>query len=88
MSTEDKAEVHLVSDALVQPAKPLPLDGATSIESMPGVVVLRVLAPTTHEWPIPAREGELLLSFHPDLARQIAKDLELAAQEVEPGLRH
>ncbi len=75
------AKVHLVDKAQVHPAK-FELDGATPIVPM-RAVVLRVVAPTTDEWPIPSREGDQFLAFHPELAREIAEALVLAAREVE-----
>ena len=79
-------KVHLATDAVVRPVKP-EMDGVTPIVPLK-MISLQLLAPTTDEWPLPFREGEICVALHPGLAKDVAHALLAAVQELESNSEH
>ena len=81
--TDDQktSNLHLVKSAEVRPGT-LEQKGVTSIVPV-RAAILALHAPTTQEWPVPDRPGELWLAFSPDQARVIGIALLNVAQELD-----
>lgn len=74
-------KVHLVADVQTIAVRP-ELEGATPIVPL-RAVVLHFAVQTTDEWPLPFPSEGLCVAVHPELAKDVARALLAAAQELE-----
>ena len=75
------SNLHLVKSAKVRPCE-LEQEGVTPIVPV-RAAILALYAPTTQEWPVSSRPGELWLAFSPDQARAIGTAMLNVAQALD-----